>query len=345
MKKNFEHVSFDPKSDLPSTLRKIESLWKDVKDGSLTDRDLENAVKTIAEVHDELEFLRKNLARTMPRDARFDFIDIPACYMASAAVSLYVNYGMKQETLMSAAAYAFNMFCRSGMRGHGYDADRGFLQCAEILSVSPVDEFLDGVRGRFGKFAMLWQALPKNLLTIASRPDDWSVGDEERKKAMCIFDKINSLNVKLNTGEKYYFAYGSNMDEQQMEWRCPTARLIGRGALPGYRLNFRKSGSGFYATVDADPECETPILVWAVMPEDEASLDRYEGVESDCYRKHTAEAKIGTETVSGLVYIIPEDRPEGVSEERYFNILEKAYKKFGFDIEFLYAARKNARGF
>lgn len=32
---------------------------------------------------------------------------------------------------------------------------------------------------------------------------------------------------------KYYIAYGSNMDEEQMAYRCPTAQLLDRtGGLP-----------------------------------------------------------------------------------------------------------------
>lgn len=30
-----------------------------------------------------------------------------------------------------------------------------------------------------------------------------------------------------------YFAYGSNMDLEQMAWRCPQARVVGPGFLKG----------------------------------------------------------------------------------------------------------------
>ena len=33
-----------------------------------------------------------------------------------------------------------------------------------------------------------------------------------------------------------YIAYGSNMVEEQMAWRCPTARLVGTGTITGARL-------------------------------------------------------------------------------------------------------------
>lgn len=35
-----------------------------------------------------------------------------------------------------------------------------------------------------------------------------------------------------------YFAYGSNMDKEQMKKRCPSAVLLGPATLVGYRLAF-----------------------------------------------------------------------------------------------------------
>lgn len=41
--------------------------------------------------------------------------------------------------------------------------------------------------------------------------------------------------------EKLYFAYGSNINLNQMDMRCPNARVIGPVVLEGYELLFRKS--------------------------------------------------------------------------------------------------------
>ena len=35
-----------------------------------------------------------------------------------------------------------------------------------------------------------------------------------------------------------YIAYGSNMVEEQMAYRCPNAKLVGTGQLPNHRLEF-----------------------------------------------------------------------------------------------------------
>ena len=37
---------------------------------------------------------------------------------------------------------------------------------------------------------------------------------------------------------KYYFAYGSNMNLDQMAYRCPDAEVVGRCVLKDYRLDY-----------------------------------------------------------------------------------------------------------
>ena len=38
--------------------------------------------------------------------------------------------------------------------------------------------------------------------------------------------------------ESYYFAYGSNMNLDQMAYRCPAASVVEKVKLEGYRLTF-----------------------------------------------------------------------------------------------------------
>ena len=44
--------------------------------------------------------------------------------------------------------------------------------------------------------------------------------------------------------EKHYFAYGSNMNLNQMAFRCPDAEVVEPVRLEGYCLAFRMSGGG-----------------------------------------------------------------------------------------------------
>lgn len=74
--------------------------------------------------------------------------------------------------------------------------------------------------------------------------------------------------------ENLYFAYGSNLDLEQMAQRCPDAEIVGPVRLENYELRFR--GSGF-ATVAPKKGSTVHGLVWKITPNCEQSLDRYEG--------------------------------------------------------------------
>ena len=41
--------------------------------------------------------------------------------------------------------------------------------------------------------------------------------------------------------DRYYFAYGSNMNLEQMKYRCPAAEVVENVRLENYRLAFRLS--------------------------------------------------------------------------------------------------------
>ena len=43
---------------------------------------------------------------------------------------------------------------------------------------------------------------------------------------------------------KYYIAYGSNLNLEQMARRCPTAKVVGSTIFKNYRLVFRGGSHG-----------------------------------------------------------------------------------------------------
>ena len=63
--------------------------------------------------------------------------------------------------------------------------------------------------------------------------------------------------------ENLYFAYGSNLDLEQMAQRCPDAEIVGPVRLENYELRFR--GSGF-ATVAPKKGSTVHGLVWKITP-------------------------------------------------------------------------------
>ena len=50
--------------------------------------------------------------------------------------------------------------------------------------------------------------------------------------------------------KKYYIAYGSNLNVQQMKFRCPTARVVGTSVIRNYELLYKGSKTGSYLTIE-----------------------------------------------------------------------------------------------
>lgn len=86
---------------------------------------------------------------------------------------------------------------------------------------------------------------------------------------------------------RLYFAYGSNLNLEQMERRCPAAKPIGPAVLHGYELRFRGNygGSGV-ATIAPKQGGHVAGLLWELTPACEQALDRYEGCPH-LYEKQT----------------------------------------------------------
>ena len=72
---------------------------------------------------------------------------------------------------------------------------------------------------------------------------------------------------------KEYFAYGSNLNFEQMAYRCPEATAVGIAKLDGYELAFRRG----YLTILPKEGSSVEGLIWSVTDHDESQLDCYEG--------------------------------------------------------------------
>ena len=139
---------------------------------------------------------------------------------------------------------------------------------------------------------------------------------------------------------RIYIAYGSNMDMEQMKFRCSDAQLLGTGLLEGWRLMFKGSLTGAYATIEREKGCTVPILLWRISAADEERLDRYEGFPSFYYKRTIRAVRTGENgekvgRTQGMAYIMHEERKLGAPSMHYLEILAKAYEKFGFDGEIL----------
>lgn len=124
--------------------------------------------------------------------------------------------------------------------------------------------------------------------------------------------------------KRYYIAYGSNLSESQMAYRCPTAKVVGTSTLKDWRLLFDGP-----ASIEKYEGYEVPVLIWDIQPEDERSLDRYEGYPN-YYRKEMLEVEVKGQKLKAMVYIMNTNK-EHKPSEYYYDVLEKGYDRFGFD--------------
>lgn len=75
-----------------------------------------------------------------------------------------------------------------------------------------------------------------------------------------------------------YFAYGSNMDPEQMVERLPRACCRGRGRLLEHRFACNKIGRDGSAKANVTPSAGASVwgVVWELVPGDLRTLDEYE---------------------------------------------------------------------
>lgn len=133
-----------------------------------------------------------------------------------------------------------------------------------------------------------------------------------------------------------YVAYGSNMNLEQMAYRCPRSKIVGNGKLSGWKLVFN-----FHADVieTGNANDEVPVVIWDIHKNDWHMLDMYEGYPS-YYIKREVEVIVEDEkTAKAIVYVMA-DNNKGISlpAKAYFESIEDGYIKNGIDVRYLYDA-------
>ena len=78
---------------------------------------------------------------------------------------------------------------------------------------------------------------------------------------------------------RFYFAYGSNMNPDRIRERIPMARLVGKATIRGWRLRER-----LYADIERAKGCAVEGVLYLVTQSEQYRLDAYEGYPSvyDC---------------------------------------------------------------
>jgi gamma-glutamylcyclotransferase (GGCT)/AIG2-like uncharacterized protein YtfP len=137
-----------------------------------------------------------------------------------------------------------------------------------------------------------------------------------------------------------YFAYGSNLNIDQMLRRCPAAERIGKLYLPKYRLIFRG-----VADVVPDDDYAVPGGLWSLSPACEQALDRYEGWRPDncgMYRKVYVEVDGLPDGETDLMMYVMNSTGICPPSIGYYNGIREGYQHFGLRVAALKIALKHS---
>lgn len=128
-----------------------------------------------------------------------------------------------------------------------------------------------------------------------------------------------------------YFAYGSNLWRQQMTRRCPEHREVGAGCLKGWRWIITTRG---YASIVKSVSDYVLGTVYELSVADVLSLDRFEGVAQNYYRKEMIPVDVNGQELYCLVYIDPVTE-EGEPKEEYVARINRGIQDAGFPDEYV----------
>lgn len=142
------------------------------------------------------------------------------------------------------------------------------------------------------------------------------------------------MSTKSTDNRVAYFAFGSNMDPEQMAYRCPNSDYLGPATLHNYRLVFRN-----VADVERRKGSTVCGSLWLLPPEDLRALDRYEGYPR-LYTRFTVPVRYEGATVQAIIYQMTRQRHRGYSKpsDHYYDGIARGYQYAGHDLRRLSAA-------
>jgi len=134
---------------------------------------------------------------------------------------------------------------------------------------------------------------------------------------------------------KYYLAYGSNLNKEQMAHRCPGAVPVGAVAIMDYELVFRRG----FLTIEPKAGSSVPVGIWRISDENEKALDRYEGYPR-FYKKEYFRIPFWMPGENGenercLAYVMNDGFQIQPPTQTYLQTVIDGYADFGLDLKLL----------
>ena len=115
--------------------------------------------------------------------------------------------------------------------------------------------------------------------------------------------------------KQLYIAYGSNINLEQMAYRCPHSKVVGTSEIKDYELEFRG-----VATIVPNKGARVPVLIWELDERDLPTLNTYEG----------------------MAYLMNRGTISPPSQQ-YYNTILQGYRENGLDEKYLQTALENSQ--
>ena len=136
-----------------------------------------------------------------------------------------------------------------------------------------------------------------------------------------------------------YAAYGSNLNIEQMDWRCPESKVVGNGIIKDMRLVFNT-----HADIIPSIGSYVPVAVWDVPEDDWEWLDTYEGYPKYYVKENVDVYMNDDKKVNCIVYVMASDM-KGFAPpfKDYWDIIVEGYSDNGIkETGVLYSALSEA---
>ncbi len=145
----------------------------------------------------------------------------------------------------------------------------------------------------------------------------------------------------IDLAKKLYVAYGSNLNKEQMRYRCPTAKYYGARVLQGYELQFKGREHSAFATIAPKDGASVPVGLWEIQARDERALDMYEGFPNHYFKKDVP-MQVGGKEVSAMVYVMNLRMDVNLPSTSYYATVHQGYRDCGLDTAALAQALQNS---
>ncbi len=135
--------------------------------------------------------------------------------------------------------------------------------------------------------------------------------------------------------KQLYIAYGSNINLEQMAYRCPHSKVVGTSEIKDFELEFRG-----VATIVPKKGASVPVLIWELDDRDLPTLNRYEGWPR-LYRQEKMPFEMNGKSCEGMAYLMNRGTISPPSQQ-YYNTILQGYRENEMDESYLETALENS---